>query len=112
MKAKLRTILASTFTFLLLTGCTDDPSHFYGADKEMKILDEDGDATTNARVSMIGATTLTIVGGVGDFHVVEVEDEEILSAEYSSKYTSYDGPIKIKTIPAEIRIKANKYGNF
>ena len=111
MKTKLITALASIFTFLLFTACSSDPDHLYGKDKEMKILDEYGDATTYARASILSGTTLTIVGGIGEDHIIEVQDEDILGVSYSSRGVVYDGPIKRKTYPAELNIRPKKYGS-
>lgn len=111
MKGKLRTAFTSLFAILLITACSDDPSHLYGADKEMEILDEYGDVTTNARASIHSGTTITIVGGICDHHIIEIQDEDIISADYISKCVVYDGPIKKKTLPAEIRIRAKKQGS-
>lgn len=111
MKAEPSIVLASILALFLFTACGDDPSNFYGADKEMEILDEEGDATTNARVSLHHITTLTIVGGIGEFHLVEVQNEDVISVNYSPRYAMYEGPVKAKTVPAELRIRANEYGS-
>lgn len=111
MRDILITALISVLTLIALTACREDADNLYGDGKEMEILDEYGDVTTKARASVVNGTTLTIIGGIGDLHIVAVEDEDILETEYESRCIIYDGPIKTKTDPAKVHIKPKKYGS-
>lgn len=111
MNLKLSFICALASVICTLSSCDSDPDNLYGNNKEMQILDESGKPCTDARASFIYGTNLSIVGGIGDNHIVEVEDESILSATYNSRGAMCDGPIPTETIPANVIIKAKSYGS-
>ena len=77
----------------------------------MQILDESGEPCTNAYATFIHGASLSIVGGIGDNHIVEVEDECILTATYSSRGAMCDGPVPTETLPAHVIIEPKSYGS-
>ena len=74
MKNTLATILSIVIAATLFSSCDNAPDNLYGKKKEMQILDESGNTTTTAYASIYSGTVISIVGGIGDNHIVEVED--------------------------------------
>ena len=78
----------------------------------MRILDENGNVTTKAYVSTVSHTFLDIVGGVGYYHTIEVEDESLVEVFYSNRGAVNSFlPKYSETDPAGIAIKALKFGS-
>ena len=96
---------------ILFPSCDNDPDNLYGKKKEMHILDESGNTTTTAYTSIYSGTVISIVGGIGDNHIVEVEDEDILTAIYSGRGAMVDGIIPTETMPAHVILLAKKFGS-
>lgn len=111
MKNTFRTILSFVFAITIFASCDNDPDNLYGKNKEMQILDEFGDVTTTAYASIYSGTILSIVGGIGDNHIVEVEDEDILTATYSYRGAMVDGIIPTETMPASVILLPEKFGS-
>ena len=111
MKNTLATFLSIVLAIILLPSCDNDPDNLYGKKKEMQILDEYGNTTTTAYASIYSGTVISIVGGIGDNHIVEVEDEDILTAIYSGRGAMVDGIIPTETKPAQVILLAKKFGN-
>ena len=111
MKLKLSFISAITLAICTLSSCDNDPDNLYGKNKEMQILDGSGAPCTNAFATFIHGASLAIVGGIGDNHIIEVEDESILTATYSSRGAMCDGPIPTETLPAHVIIEPKSYGS-
>ena len=111
MNLKLSFIGALVLGLCTISSCDSDPDNLYGKNKEMQILDESGKPCTNVNASFIYGTNLSIVGGIGDNHIVEVEDENILTATYNHRGAMCDGPIPTETIPANVIIEAKSYGS-
>lgn len=111
MNLKLSFICALVLGLCTISSCDSDPDNLYGRNKEMQILDESGKPCTNVNASFIYGTTLSIVGGIGDNHIVEVEDESILTATYSGRGAMCDGPIPTETLPAHVIIEPKTYGS-
>lgn len=102
--------LLSFLASAAFTSCGSDPDNMYGKNKEMRILDEYGTVTQTAYASIISGTTLNIVGGIGDNHIIEVEDETVLTAIYSGRGAMVDGLISTETLLAHLIIEPKKYG--
>ena len=111
MKNTLATILSIVIAATLFSSCDNDPDNLYGKKKEMQILDESGNTTTTAYTSIYSGTVISIVGGIGDNHIVEVEDEDILTAIYSGRGAMVDGIIPTETMPAQVILLAKKFGS-
>lgn len=111
MKLKLSFISAIALAICTLSSCDNDPDNLYGKNKEMQILNESGEPCTNAYATFIHGANLSIVGGIGDNHIVEVEDESILTATYSSRGAMCDGPVPTETLPAHVIIEPKGYGS-
>ena len=111
MKNTLATILSIIIAATLFSSCDNDPDNLYGKKKEMQILDESGNTTTTAYTSIYSGTVISIVGGIGDNHIVEVEDEDILTAIYSGRGAMVDGIIPTETMPAQVILLAKKFGS-
>ena len=111
MKLKLSFISAIALAICTLSSCDNDPDNLYGKNKEMQILNESGEPCTNAYATFIRGANLSIVGGIGDNHIVEVEDESILTATSSSRGAMCDGPIPTETLPAHVIIEPKSYGS-
>lgn len=112
MKTLLKIFAAVVLAATLLSSCSDDPDNLYGKKKPMRILDEDGNAVTKAYVSTVGYTFLDIVGGVGYYHTIEVEDESLVDVVYSNRGAVNSFlPKYSATDPAGIAIKALKFGS-
>ena len=111
MNLKLSFISAMVLAICTLSSCDADPDNLYGKNKEMQILDESGEPCTNTYASFIHGGNLSIVGGIGNNHIVEVEDESILTATYSCRGASCDGPIPTETLPAHVIIEPKSYGS-
>ena len=111
MNLKLSFICALVLGLCTISSCDSDPDNLYGKNKEMQILDESGKPCTNVNASFIYGTTLSIVGGIGDNHIAEVEDESILTATYSSRGAMCDGPVPTETLPAHVIIEPKCYGS-
>lgn len=104
-------ILASAaMASAMLTSCDGDPDNIYGKNKEMQILDEYGNVATHAYASIISGTRLNIVGGMGNNHIVEVEDESVLTASYSHRGAG-DSYFLTVTYPAAVNIEPKKSGS-
>ncbi|MBQ7812675.1 MAG: hypothetical protein IJ394_08970 [Bacteroidales bacterium] len=88
----------------------DDPDNLYGKNKEMRILDENGEQVDQMYVSVITSGTLSIVGGIGDYHTVEVQDESIVTACYNSRGTGHSH-IPTETLPASVVLLPHKLGS-
>ena len=110
MKNTLATILSIVIAATLFSSCDNDPDNLYGKKKEMQILDEYGDVATTAYASIYSGTVIRIIGGIGDNHIVEVEDEDILTAIYSGRGAMVDGIIPTETMPAQVILLAKKFG--
>ncbi|MBO5875112.1 MAG: hypothetical protein J6Q20_01150 [Alistipes sp.] len=112
MKRLLKIFAIVVLTTTLLSSCSDDPDHLYGKKKPMRILDENGNVTTKAYVSTVSHTFLDIVGGVGYYHTIEVEDESLVDVLYSNRGAVNSFlPKYSETDPAGIAIKALKFGS-
>ena len=111
MKNPLATILSVVIAATLFSSCDNDPDNLYGKKKEMQILDEYGDVATTAYASIYSGTVIRIIGGIGDNHIVEVEDEDILTAIYSGRGAMVDGIIPTETMPAQVILLAKKFGS-
>ena len=112
MKRLLKIFAIVVLTTTLLSSCSDDPDHLYGKKKPMRILDENGNVTTKAYVSTVSHTFLDIVGGVGYYHTIEVEDESLVDVFYSNRGAVNSFlPKYSETDPAGIAIKALKFGS-
>ena len=111
MKLKLSFISAIALAISTLSSCDNDPDNLYGKNKEMQILNESGEPCTNAYATFIHGANLSIVGGIGDNHIVDVEDESILTATYSSRGAMCDGPVPTETLPAHVIIEPKSYGS-
>ena len=111
MKLKLSFISAIALAICTLSSCDNDPDNLYGKNKEMQILNESGEPCTNAYATFIHGANLSIVGGIGDNHIVEVEDESMLTATYSSRGAMCDGPVPTETLPAHVIIEPKGYGS-
>ena len=111
MNLKLSFICALVLGLCTISSCDSDPDNLYGKNKEMQILDESGEPCTNAYATFIHGANLSIVGGIGDNHIVEVEDESILTATYSSRGAMCDGPVPTETLPAHVIIEPKGYGS-
>ena len=111
MKLKLSFISAIALAICTLSSCDNDPDNLYGKNKEMQILDGSGAPCTNAYATFIHGASLSIVGGIGDNHIIEVEDESILTATYSSRGAMCDGPVPTETLPAHVIIEPKSYGS-
>ena len=111
MKNTLATFLSLVLVMILFPSCDNDPDNLYGKKKEMHILDESGNTTTTAYTSIYSGTVISIVGGIGDNHIVEVEDEDILTAIYSGRGAMVDGIIPTETMPAHVILLAKKFGS-
>ena len=110
MKNTLPTILSIVIAATLFSSCDNDPDNLYGKKKEMQILDEFGDVATTAYASIYSGTVIRVIGGIGDNHIVEVEDEDILTAIYSGRGAMVDGIIPTETMPAQVILLAKKFG--
>ncbi len=88
----------------------DDPDNLYGKNKGMRILDENGEQVDQMYVSVITSGTLSIVGGIGDYHTVEVQDESIVTACYNSRGTGHSH-IPTETLPASVVLLPHKLGS-
>ena len=111
MKNTLATILSIVIAATLFSSCDNDPDNLYGKKKEMQILDEFGDVATTAYASIYSGTVIRVIGGIGDNHIVEVEDEDILTAIYSGRGAMVDGIIPTETMPAQVILLAKKFGS-
>ena len=111
MKNTLATILSVVIAATLFSSCDNDPNNLYGKKKEMQILDEFGDVSTTAYASIYSGTVIRVIGGIGDNHIVEVEDEDILTAIYSGRGAMVDGIIPTETMPAQVILLAKKFGS-
>lgn len=99
--------IVSILCVALVASCDYDPENIYGRWKEMHVLDEYGEDATVVRASIVSGTRIVIIGGVGNNHIVEVEDESILSAEYETR----GAVMPFETIPAAVRLKPKQYGS-
>ena len=111
MKNPLATILSVVIAATLFSSCDNDPDNLYGKKKEMQILDEYGDVATTAYASIYSGTVIRVIGGIGDNHIVEVGDEDILTAIYSGRGAMVDGIIPTETMPAQVILLAKKFGS-
>ena len=110
MKNPLATILSVVIAATLFSSCDNDPDNLYGKKKEMQILDEFGDVATTAYASIYSGTVIRVIGGIGDNKIVDVEDEDILTAIYSGRGAMVDGIIPTETMPAQVILLAKKFG--
>ena len=108
---KLSFICALVLGLCTISSCDSDPDNLYGKNKEMQILYESSEPCTNAYATFIHGANLSIVGGIGDNHIVEVEDESILTATYISRGAMCDGPVPTETLPAHVIIEPKSYGS-
>lgn len=106
-----RFLAAIAVVFTLLTSCGNDPDNLYGKRKELQILDEHGNVTTHTYASRTSGTYLEIVGGIGSNHVIEVEDESVLTAVYFHRGASGSTLWLDTTIPARVHITPLKFGS-
>ena len=102
--------IATVLLAVMSAASCDDPDNLYGEKKEMQILDEKGEPVEQMYVSIITSGTLSIVGGMGDNHTVEVQDESILKAEYNGRGTGHSH-ISTETIPASVVLIPHKLGS-
>jgi hypothetical protein len=106
-----RLFAAIVLLITIFTSCDGDPDNLYGKRKEFQILDEYGSPTTHAYASKISGTYLKIVGGIGSNHVIEVEDETVIMAEYSHRGASGNILWMDTTYPAGVHITPLKFGS-
>ena len=102
--------IATVLLAVMSAASCDDPDNLYGKKKEMQILDEKGEPVEQMYVSIITSGTLSIVGGMGDNHTVEVQDESILKAEYNGRGTGHSH-IPTETLPASVVLLPHKLGS-
>lgn len=102
--------IATVLLAVMSAASCDDPDNLYGKKKEMQILDEKGEPVEQMYVSIITSGTLSIVGGMGDNHTVEVQDESILKAEYNGRGAGHSH-ISTETIPASVVLIPHKLGS-
>lgn len=107
---RILTSALAALAFICLTSCDNDPDNLYGKKKEMQILDEHGDVTTHTYASLISGTSLEIVGGIGNNHIVEVENESILTFHYNHRGAGHS-TIPTETLPANVIIQPHKLGS-
>jgi len=106
---KIRNLIAVLLAVMSAASC-DDPDNLYGKKKEMRILDENGEQVEQMYVSIITSGTLSIVGGMGDNHTVEVQDESILTAHYNGRGAGHSH-IPTETLPASVVLLPHKLGS-
>jgi len=106
---KNRNLIAVLLAVMSAASC-DDPDNLYGKKKEMRILDENGEQVEQMYVSIITSGTLSIVGGMGDNHTVEVQDESILTAHYNGRGAGHSH-IPTETLPASVVLLPHKLGS-
>ena len=102
--------IATVLLAVMSAASCDDPDNLYGKKKEMQILDEKGEPVEQMYVSIITSGTLSIVGGMGDNHTVEVQDESILTAHYNGRGTGHSH-IPTETLPASVVLLPHKLGS-
>lgn len=102
--------IATVLLALMSAASCDDPDNLYGKKKEMQILDEKGEPVEQMYVSIITSGTLSIVGGMGDNHTVEVQDESILTAHYNGRGAGHSH-IPTETLPASVVLLPHKLGS-
>lgn len=102
--------IATVLLAVMSAASCDDPDNLYGKKKEMRILDEKGEQVEQMYVSIITSGTLSIVGGMGDNHTVEVQDESILTAHYNGRGAGHSH-IPTETLPASVVLLPHKLGS-
>ena len=102
--------IATVLLAVMSAASCDDPDNLYGKKKEMQILDEKGEPVEQMYVSIITSGTLSIVGGMGDNHTVEVQDESILTAHYNGRGAGHSH-IPTETLPASVVLLPHKLGS-
>ena len=102
--------IATVLLAAMSAASCDDPDNLYGKKKEMRILDEKGEQVEQMYVSIITSGTLSIVGGMGDNHTVEVQDESILTAHYNGRGAGHSH-IPTETLPASVVLLPHKLGS-
>ena len=107
----MKKFLFLVLAFALFISCDNDPDNLYGKKKEFRILDEYGSQTTHAYASIISGTYLEIVGGIGTNHVIEVEDESVITVDYYHKGASGNILWANTTVPASVYITSLKHGS-
>ena len=110
MKKLLKIFSVVVLVTTILSSCDNDPDNLYGKNKPMKILDENGKPAVKVYPSIVSGTTISIVGGVGDHHTIEVEDEELLTYVYFGR-ASNGSMIPVDTYPAHIKINPKDFGS-
>ena len=111
MKKLLKILATVVLATTLLSSCSDDPDHLYGKKKPMRILDENSNVTTKVYASIVSGTIIRIVGGVGIYHTIEVEDESLIDINYSHRGAEGNVLYMETTVPALIIIKPTKFGS-
>ncbi len=102
--------IATVLLAVMSAASCDDPDNLYGKKKEMRILDEKGEQVEQMYVSIITSGTLSIVGGMGDNHTIEVQDESILTAHYNGRGAGHSH-IPTETLPASVVLLPHKLGS-
>ena len=102
--------IATVLLAAMSAASCDDPDNLYGKKKEMRILDEKGEQVEQMYVSIITSGTLSIVGGMGDSHTIEVQDESILTAHYNGRGAGHSH-IPTETLPASVVLLPHKLGS-
>ena len=102
--------IATVLLAVMSAASCDDPDKLYGKKKDMRILDENGEQVEQMYVSIITSGTLSIVGGMGDNHTVEVQDESILTAHYNGRGAGHSH-IPTETLPASVVLLPHKLGS-
>lgn len=102
--------IATVLLAVMSAASCDDPDNLYGKKKEMQILDEKGEPVEQMYVSIITSGTLSIVGGMGDNHTIEVQDESILTAHYNGRGAGHSH-IPTETLPASVVLLPHKLGS-
>ena len=108
MKKLLKIFSVVVLVTTILSSCDNDPDNLYGKNKPMRILDENGNITTKVYASIVSGTIIRIVGGVGIYHTIEVEDESLIDINYSHRGAEGNVLYMETTVPALIIIKPTK----
>lgn len=111
MKKLLKIFSVVVLVTTILSSCDNDPDNLYGKNKPMRILDENGNITTKVYASIVSGTIIRIVGGVGIYHTIEVEDESLIDINYSHRGAEGNVLYMETTVPALIIIKPTKFGS-
>lgn len=89
---------------------SNDAERYYSKDKEMQILDQEGNAVNSVYASIYSGQLVSIVGGTGNNHIVEVADESVLGIIYCSKGKDHQFYPDLN-MPAQVYLIPKKYGS-